>query len=129
MRPIQRARAGDEDIEPGGVRGEARIDERGRELQRRPTLPSMTSTLLISKSRAAPLSCAWMAERLSEVTSQLAATRKSLAIALGRQTAMFPLAWTAPASPGVAALSSPANLSTSARPYCSIARTAILCAA
>ena len=69
-----------------------------------------------------------MAARLSEVTSQLAATRKSLAIALGRQTAMLPLAWTAPASSSVAALSSPANLSTSARPYCSIARTAILCA-
>ena len=70
-----------------------------------------------------------MAERLSEVTSQLAATFNRGAIALGRQTAMFPLAWAAPASSGVAALSSRANLSTSARPYCSIARTAISCAA
>ena len=53
MRPIQRAGAGDEDIEPGGVRGEAGIDER-----RASSSAASTSTLLISKSRAAPLSCA-----------------------------------------------------------------------
>ena len=39
MRPVQRGGAGDEDFEPGGVRGEAGIDEGGRQW-RRPSPPS-----------------------------------------------------------------------------------------